>query len=225
MANDISIIYYTCNSISDKFYQYTKDALLKAAGDIPIISVSQKPMDLGKNICVGDIGKSNINIYKQLLTGAKEATTEYIATAEDDTLYHESHFKFRPKTFGYNMNKWSCFTWSNPPIFSNRGRKTLNALIAPRKLVIEALEERFAKYPNDEDIPLHYWGEFGRYEEHLGVKVQPFETFESEIPIIMFNHEQSLNYAQQGTRKRLGNDRLLTLPYWGEASEIIKYAK
>ena len=147
--NDVTIIYYSANTISDEFYQKTKGALLKAAGNIPIISVSHKPMDLGKNICVGDIGASNINIYKQLLIGAKEATTEYIATAEDDTLYSESHYAHRPSEgmFGYNMNKWSLFTWSDPPIFSNRGRMTLNALIAPRKLLIEALEERFAKYP------------------------------------------------------------------------------
>ena len=219
---DLTIIYYTSNQIKDEFYQYTKKSLLEAAKDIPIISVSQKPIDLGKNICVGDIGKSNFNIYKQLSIGAKEATTEYIATAEDDTLYHESHFKYRSKCFGYNMNKWSLFTWSQPPIFSNRGRMTLNALIAPRKLVIEAIEERFTKYPKDEDIPLKFWGEFGRYEEHLGVTVQPFETFESEIPIIMFSHPESLNYAQQGTRKKLGDERLFKLPYWGEAKDIIK---
>ena len=181
-------------------------------------------MDLGKNICVGDIGASNINIYKQLLIGAKEATTEYIATAEDDTLYSESHYAHRPSEgmFGYNMNKWSLFTWSDPPIFSNRGRMTLNALIAPRKLLIEALEERFAKYPRDEMIPLQYWGEVGRYEEHLGVTVRPTEQFQSEIPIIMFNHPESLNYKQQGERKKLGMERLFKLPYWGDASDVVK---
>lgn len=222
--NNLTIIYYSANAISNTFYQHTKEALLKAIGDTPLISVSQKPMDLGKNICVGDIGKSNINIYKQLLIGAKEATTEYIATAEDDTLYHESHFKHRPKNcFGYNMNKWTIFTWSEPPIFSNRGRMTLSALIAPRKLLIEALEERFAKYPKNEMIPLQFWGEPGRYEEHLGVTVQPVERFESEIPIITFSHPESLNYAQQGTRKKLGEERLFKLPYWGEAKNILQY--
>jgi len=224
MKYDLTIIYYSANTISPYFFENTKNALLKASGDIPIISVSQKPMDLGKNICVGDIGQSNINIYKQVLIGAKEATTEYVAMAEDDTLYSESHFQYRPPAgkFGYNMNKWSLFTWSKPPIFSNRGRMTLNALIAPRKLLIEALEERFAKYPKDEMIPLKFWGEPGRYEKYLGVTVQPTEQFQSEIPIIMFNHPESLNYKQQGERKRLGIDRALKLPYWGEASEIVK---
>ncbi|KKS11058.1 MAG: hypothetical protein UU66_C0030G0008 [Parcubacteria group bacterium GW2011_GWB1_41_5] len=223
--NDLTIIYYSANTISPQFYEHTKNALLKAAGDISIISVSHKPMDLGKNICVGDIGASNINIYKQLLIGAKEATTEYIATAEDDTLYSASHFTHRPTTtgvFAYNMNKWSLFTWSEPPIFSNRGRRTLNAMIAPRKLLIEALEERFAKYPKDEMIQLRFWGELGRYEKYLGVTVRETEQFQSEIPIIMFNHPESLNYKQQGERKRLGIDRAFELPYWGKASDVVK---
>ncbi len=223
--DDLTIIYYSANTISDWFYQKTKEALLKAAGKTPIISVSHKPMDLGKNICVGNIGQSNFNIYKQLLIGAKETDTEYIATAEDDTLYHESHFKYRPPKdcFGYNMNRWSLFTWSQPPIFSNRGRMTLNTLIAPRKLLIEAAEERFRRYPKDEMIPLKFWGEFGRYEKYLGVTVRATQQFESEIPVIMFSHPESLNYQQQGERKRLGEERLYSLPYWGKASEIVKF--
>jgi hypothetical protein len=225
--NDLTIIYYSANTISPEFFENTKKALLEASKDTPIISVSHKPMDLGKNICVGNIGPSNINIYKQLLIGAKEATTEFIATAEDDTLYSESHFKYRPSEgkFGYNMNKWSLFTWSEPPIFSNRGRMTLNALIAPRLLLIEALEERFAKYPRDEMVPIQYWGEVGRYERHLGVTVRSTEQFQSEIPIIMFNHPESLNYKQQGERKKLGDERLYSLPYWGQASEVVKLYK
>lgn len=220
--SDLTIIYYTANTIPQSFYEKTKDALLKAVGDTPIISISHKPMNLGNNICVGDIGKSNINIYKQILIGAKEATTEWVAMAEDDTFYHESHFGFRPKTFGYNMNKWSIFTYSEPPIFSNRGRKTLNALICPRLLLISALEDRFSKYPDESKIPECYWGEFGRnvYERNLGVKEQPSEIFESEIPIIMFTHPEALSYKKP---KKLGEERLFKLPYWGKAEDIVKY--
>ena len=41
----------------------------ESAGDTPIISVSQKPMDLGNNICVGDVERSSQNGYMQLLIG------------------------------------------------------------------------------------------------------------------------------------------------------------
>ena len=67
--NDLTIIYYTANHISDYFMANTKKQLIRAIGDAPIISVSQKPMKLGKNICVGDIGRSGYNLYKQILIG------------------------------------------------------------------------------------------------------------------------------------------------------------
>lgn len=225
MNNDISIIFYTANKISDSFMNRNIEVLKDAANDISIISISQKPMQLGTNICIGDIGQDYLNIYRQLLLGAKAATTKYVATAEDDTFYHSSHFQLRPsdtETFLYNMNKMSFFTWSKPPIFSNRGRKTLNALVAPRLKLIEALEERFNLYPDVSKIPLCYFAEPGRnvYERHLGVKEQKFEEVKSDIPIVMVSHKLALNYYHQGKRKRLGDDRVFELPFWGKASEF-----
>jgi hypothetical protein len=41
---------------------------------------------------MGDIGRSHLNIYRQILEGCKAATTKYVAMAEDDILYSESHF-------------------------------------------------------------------------------------------------------------------------------------
>ena len=145
MNNNISIIFYTANRISDEMMNKNIAVLKEAAGNIPIISISQAPMNLGTNIVFESKEQCHLNIYKQLLLGAKLATTKYIGTAEDDTFYHKSHFQLRPSdenTFAYNMNKYSYFTWSNPPIFSDRNRKTLNALIAPRLKLIEALDAK-----------------------------------------------------------------------------------
>lgn len=80
--NDLTIIYYTANFISEKFMENIKSQLLTAAGDLPIISVSQKPMKFGQNICVGNIGRTHINIWRQAYIGALEAKTKYIALIE-----------------------------------------------------------------------------------------------------------------------------------------------
>jgi hypothetical protein len=71
-------------------------------------------------------------IYRQVLEGAKQASTDYVAVAEDDVLYSPEHFKFRPKPghWGYNMNPWSIYTWGEP-IFTYKapgGRRNLNDL-------------------------------------------------------------------------------------------------
>lgn len=227
MNNSKSIIFYTANRISDEMMNKNIECLKKAAGDIPIISISQVPMDLGTNIVFESKEQTYLNIYRQLYIGAKASTSDIIFCAEDDTFYSPSHFELRPSAddvFCYNMNKWSYFVWK-PDIFSNRWRKTLNSLIAPRKKLIEVLEERFDLLEREGDnLHMCYWCEPGRpiYERHLGVKEQKAEELESKEPIVMVNHELSINYLKQGKRKRLGDKRATSLEFWGDASQFAK---
>ena len=235
---DLTIIYYTSNYLDETnpvFLKHTQDILLKAAGDLPIISVSQKPINFGLNHCIGDIGRSHLNIYRQILIGCINAKTKYVALAEDDILYSKEHFNpekyirnFRDNVFYYDMNKVSLFTWSKPPMFSFRTkRKVINQLIAPRRMLIDALEERFArvgdlKKTRQEEQIIKYWGDIGRYEELLGVKVQPVEEFYCDCPSIVFSHPQAFGYLNQGKRKRLGDLRIIELDYWGRADKLLE---
>lgn len=221
---DITAIFYTANVVHEPFAGIVRNQLTKAIGDLPLISVSQKPMDFGENICIGEIGRSHLNLYRQILIGAKAAKTKYVACAEDDILYSQEHFQIRPRAgnFGYNMNKWSIFTWSNPPVFSYRHRKVVNSLIAERDMLVEALEERFAKYPDDSKVPLKYWGDPGRYENYLGVTVRPTEEIYSKVPNIVFSHEEAFGFLSRGIRKSLGNPQAYEIPVWGKAADIVK---
>src|SRR3972149_6974016 len=173
MKKDLTVIYMTANQLPESFIEYQRKVLLEAIGDYPLISVSRKPIDFGFNIF--DSGeKSTDNIYRQMLIAAKVADTEFIAIAEDDCLYHENHFNFyRPEKnlFSYDQNRFALFTWGEP-IYSWRDRVSNCSLIAPRALVIEALEERFAKYPNL--IPDKLTGELGRgrVDRNLGGTVR-----------------------------------------------------
>ena len=75
------------------------------------------------------------------------------------------------------MNKWSIYTWTIP-VFSYKPERTTNtSLVCPKKLFIEAMEERFNKYPKDSEIPLEFWAEPGRFEKQLGVKPQKSEKY------------------------------------------------
>src|SRR3990172_149397 len=91
-----TIIYYTSNREDPKMEQKVIDDMLAKSGNIPIISVSQKPMKLGANICIGDVGHSYLNCRKQMLMAAKLAKTEYIIAAESDILYPPEYFNFEP---------------------------------------------------------------------------------------------------------------------------------
>lgn len=237
---DLTVIYYTSNYLDDHnsyFLSNTKRYLLDAIGNLPIISVSQKPTVIGencKNICIGDIGRSHLNIYKQMLIGAKAAKTSHIALAEDDIFYSYEHFhsfpymEKYPDVMLYDMNKVSLFTWTKPPLFSFRhDRMVVNQLIAPRQRFINALEERFKRvdellkiWPLEKIIK--YWGDLGRYEDLLGVTIQPTKTFMCTKPSIVLSHKDAYGYLSQGKKKRLGDLRILEVQGWPRAEDMMK---
>jgi hypothetical protein len=230
---DLTVLYYTSNYLEDHnpyFLANTKRLLTESIGDTALISISHKPCDMGTNICVGDIGRSNRNIYWQILQGAKAATTRYVATAEDDVLYCPSHYQCRPSKDNilfYNMNKWSIFTWSKPMVFSWRHRKIIFALICSRNLLIDCLEERLAACPAYDTA---FCGEPGRYEDKLKITPRDSEEGWSDRPIVVFSHEHALGYVTTppgrdrpvGQNKALGPLRGTELVPWGYATDIMK---
>ena len=96
---DLTAIYYTCNRERPEFERRIQETLLEAMGDIPLISVSKKPIDLGHNICVGDVpgGDSSQNAYRQFQIGARAATTKWVCPVEADFLYPPEYFTFEPE--------------------------------------------------------------------------------------------------------------------------------
>jgi hypothetical protein len=224
VSADLTVVFYTANFIREPFGAYVRGELLKSIGDLPLISVSQKPMDFGRNVCVGDIGRSYINIYRQMLIGAKAAETKWVAFTEDDILYPPCHFEYRPTSedvAAYDMNKWAFYSWVKPPVFFQSSYRLTTGCIASRRLVIDALEERFAKYPDGKGARLGAWGEIGRYEKLLGVTVRPQEAFHSDVSHVVCFHEDALGFGYLGTRKGRPNVRVTELPYWGKAEDIL----
>ncbi len=217
---DLTIIYITASEIRKPFGEYVRNVLKEAIGDTPLISISRKPLDFGTNI-LDDGERSLSNIYRQILRAAKVATTKYIAIAEDDTLYHSNHFTYRPKDdeFLYNQNRFALFTWGDP-IYSWRNRKSNCSLIAPRELLIEALEERFAKWPDG--TPEEFTGEVGRHmvEKNLRITLRKSTEVFGEVSVIQVNHANASEERQRNRRKKLGQIKAYDLYYWGHAKNI-----
>lgn len=222
MKQDLTAIFLTCNDLPEEWTKYHQEVLLSSLNGAPLITVSMKPMNIGLNI-LQDKPRSLSNIYWQLLRGARAATTDYIAVVEADTLYPKEHFLHRPRKdrIGYNMNHWSLFTWG-VPTYSWRNRRGNYSMLAYRKLVIEALEERFAKYPNG--TPERITGEIGRpmVERNMGITLRAVEEFETTVSIINFNHANASDDLQIRQRKSLGEIRCFDVPSWGRAEELVK---
>lgn len=230
---DLTIIFLTSNKVPKQWAEYHKKVLLDAIGDYPLIIISREPTEWWTMNIIDTDKPSSENFYRQLLKGCKAATTPYIAIAEDDTLYNKEHFNcFRPdmNVFGYNMNRWSVATWGEP-IYSRRESKVGAATICPRQEMIDALEEKFAKYPNG--LPKMKvwepgtWGEFS-----LGVKERHSIGFYTSDSIIQFNHDYFTN-ADSSTpeavrlrhRKNFGKVRAYDIPMWWKAKDLINKFK
>ena len=198
--------------------------------DLPVIAVTRKTQGFFRTagetrMLLDDRPKSLSNIYWQMLQAAKLATTDYVATAEDDCLYHASHFTFcRPPldTFAYDQNRMGLFTWGTPT-YNWRNRKSNCTLIAPRRLLIETLEERFAKWPDG--TPDKITGEVGRRMVEKNLKVTERTSIEvfNDVSVIMVNHEYGSEDRQRTHRKSLGPIRAYDIPHWGKASDLITH--
>ncbi len=139
--SDRTIIYYTGCTEDPVFEQRIIDDLKKKAGDIPIISVSRKPIDLGTNICVGEKPVSYTSEWKQLLIGLKAAKTKYCIAAESDCLYPPEYFTFTPKeeNMMYNYkNIW--MVWKRHNGFYRKHGYCEGAQICDREYWIKRLE-------------------------------------------------------------------------------------
>ena len=218
---DLTIIMPTFNKVPKEWAEYHKQVLLQAIGSTPLITISKEPLVWGENILQTEY--SVHNLFKQFLRGAQLATTPYIAIAEDDNLYPKEHFEFRPPldTIAYDMNRWIMFTWG-APFYFHKPSSSNGGMIAPRALFIEALVERFTKYPDK--IPWRLLKELGsnEYEGKYGVKEIKTVNFYAPVPFLCFNHDYSIDLRQVQHRKKTWPVRAYDIPKWGKAEEIRK---
>lgn len=235
MKNDLTCLFLTVNKVP--WMEYHNKVMLEAIGDYPLITISREPMDLPGVQLRQTEEQSHDNLFKQMLRGAREATTDYIAMVEDDMLYSRDHFLFRPPldTFGYNWNRWSLFTFGEPT-YSFKRRFCQGASILPRLEMIDAIQERVDKWGV---IPHHLNGEIGYpiVDKNLGVKERKSVVFYSKIPLVQIHHtygtpgigrrnpsaNDTLDLNKRMTRKRMGMIRAYDIDQWGRSEELIKH--
>lgn len=234
---DLTCLFLTLNKVP--WMKYHNEKMLEAIGDYPLITISREPMDLPGIQLRQTAEQSHDNIFRQMLVGAKIATTPYIAMVEDDMLYSKDHFEIRPPldTFGYNWNRWVMFTWGER-VYSFKRRYCNGCSILPRLELIEALEERYTKWPNG--MPHLLAGELGyaKVEKGLGVKVRKSMPMYSKTPVVQIQHiygtpgigrenpdptRDTLDLEARKMRRRHGMIRAYEIDHWGRAEELIKH--
>jgi SAM-dependent methyltransferase len=230
---DTSLVYYTDNQLEPFLFAKCQEKLLEAAQGKRIISVSQKPLDFGDNICVGDIGRSHESLFTQALTGAKAATTKYVALAEHDCLYSPEHFNWVPPTddlFYYNVNHW-LVVWGSKQtgLYSYYRRKVLSQLICNRRLFIAAVEERLVILKQGAQIRKGLPGACepgvcSNRDAFVGITGKDLgkvpgnykaKAFTTKIPNLDIRHGQNFSGG------RIAKKKCYSLPYWGSFHSVM----
>jgi hypothetical protein len=209
-----TILYYTSNKEKPGFERRIRETLLKNCGNLPIISISQKPINLGTNICVGDdIGVSGFNMFRQVLIGCEKATSDFVISAEADCLYPSEYFTYTPPRLD------ACYRNSNLYVmpdqrafFFYKEEGATHAQIIGREYYIKRLKELFG------DAPM--WSEeeknFPRERHHKLDVFDKIEYYRTENPIVQIKTHRGMRYYTRSSRVPIPS-----LPYWGDG-EIIR---
>lgn len=242
-----TVIYLTDNTLDEKIFFLCQKNILNSIGNLPLISISHKPIDFGENICVGILPRSSLSINQQMMRALEVVKTKYIAIAEHDCLYTPEHFTFIPpdEISYYNENVWLLQLWSQghpeyDGIFSNFPKRKANSqLICSTKTMIETTQARIDIMIDPVWLAKHPTGRIGEaghmdYDHamrlargksvvHIREKLKEYiekykgKNFNTKLPNIDIRHEHNF------TRNRRGSKRVWELPYWGKAKDVISW--
>lgn len=194
MGQTKEIIYYTYDSNKSPLMLETCREWLRKSG-LPTIYLSDSPIEnVERNLPVKRLIPDWLAIYpsfhgmfKKILLGLELSTADYCFMAEDDVLYHPSHFDFTPPTndkFYYNRNVWHLRTTDGFAVTYKAQR--LSQMSGERKFLIEHFRKRLAKIESyTGHIPYNSMG-FEPGTHHREERIDDFgcELYASKVPSI-----------------------------------------
>jgi hypothetical protein len=150
MLTNRVILFYTDSRLDERLAGPVRDVLNVARGDIPIISISQKPLDFGEeNICIGEHEPSYPQMYRQILVGLRAVPRgTMVNMCEHDVFYHPSHFEYVPadrRRAHFNRNRYyyhrDCDTF-----LLSRGKNCFSQGVGDRKPWIDHVKKRLTNW-------------------------------------------------------------------------------
>lgn len=207
------ILYVSSNKEFPQFEERIRDNILLHCGQLPIISITQKPIKLGKNICVGDtIGVSGFNMFKQILIGLKASDADYVISCEADCVYPPDHFQFVPTKLDVPYrNKNTYVMGQHRNYFYHKPESATHAQIVGRQFYIDTLEKLFEGCPEwsatEKNFPKERNGKDDIFDN--------IEYWESKNPVVQIKTSQSMRHYTRSERIPVHS-----LPFWGNGKKF-----
>jgi len=215
VRDDLTVVYYSSNREDERFESHIRRNLLAVTGDLPMVSVTQKPSpELGTNICVGDVGVSQNNCKRQILIGAEAAKTKWVAFAEADFLYPHEYFDLavdEPAVDTVYFYQPVYFLARKQPVFRMKMYMPEGASVCSRELVIRETQRALKGKPE-------WIGELeDRKDKPNPLSDVPRVTFNGGPAAIIFKTPIAMH---RGIRCHGSEHDVTCLPYWGTASGL-----
>lgn len=212
---DATIIYYTSNHEDPAFEGRVRENLLKVCGNLPIISVSQKPIDLGVNICVSDVGASGFNMFRQVEIACKKAKTRFVISAEADCLYPPDYFQFTPPRDDIAYRDSNLYVMPDArDYFFYKKEGATHAQIVGRQFYLLTLEKLFkgaAQWSVEEkNFPKERIGRSDLFNE--------IAYWRTKNPVFQIKTHRGMRYYTHSDRTPI-----LSIPYWGSGKVAREY--
>lgn len=224
MKNLVTIFYCSSNREMPEFEQRIRDNIMKYKGDLDIISVTQKPIEFGTNICVGDhVGVSGFNFFRQSLIALQNIKTPFALSCEADCLYPPDYFQWIPprEDICYR-NKNLYVMGQHREYFYKKEEGATHAQIVGTEFYRKSLEKLFEGEPEWD-----YKEEQRNFpKEKLHAKRDDvfnvwnkgeIEYYETENPVVQIKTSQSM-------RHYTNSDRIprYEIPFWGNGADFRK---
>jgi len=206
-----TILYYTDNTLDDtKLGDAVRDNLL--SHNIPIVSVSLKPIDFGYNL-VYDGGRCSESLLRQTIIGLSYIQNGTVYMCEHDCLYPPCHFELddHPETSMYDgscYRLWKRFAYQNN---SSKWVRHLSMAFGNRDTLLEGMQLLLEDHLHNGKTLIYEPG-FGESTKHLKTKLV-FGRF----PIL------DVRYGGNFTSSlHVKSTRYMRVPYWGKVITIRK---
>ncbi len=215
MNNDATVIYYSSCREKPDFERRVQENILKVCGGLPIISVTQKPMDFGKNICVGEVGVSGMNMFRQVQIACQNATTKFVISAESDTLYPPDYFSFVPERDDVCYRDSNLYVMPDArDYFFYKGEGATHAQIVGREFYIKTLEKLFEGAPQwnaeEKNFPKERWGKEDVFSD--------ITLFRTENPVFQVKTHRGMRYFTRSDRTPIQE-----ISYWGKGTDVRQF--
>ena len=217
----VGILYFTDNELPLKYAKPCQRLIRNIAETkgLELVSSSRKVMaGMGKNVVTPE-PRGYLTMFKQILRGLENMTSDIVFMAEHDVLYPPEHFEFVPplkNTFYYDINWWKT---RSDGFAVHWDADQVSGMCAYRDILINYYKWRVETFGKDR---------FDRkFEPQSG---EGSEQWKASVPHIDIRHERNLTYnkwkldhfRKKETAVNFEESTIDKIPGWKDLAKLIQ---